>query len=282
MKTLNEEQRHTIAKALKTNGLITVLTGAGISADSGIPTFRGPEGYWTIGSKNYMPTEMATQAMLHQNPEEVWKWYIFRFGACADALPNPGHVAIAEMEELLGDRFRLITQNIDGLHLQAGNSKERTFQIHGNLNFMRCRQECTTEVYPLPIKRLVKEKFSDLSQSEWEILKCPACGSITRPHVLFFDEYYDEHHYKFESTLEVSENTALLVVVGTTGSTNLPNQVVNTVLRMGGTILNINIEANIFSKAALRSPDGLFLQGSSSILLPDLVDCMKDCLAARS
>ena len=267
-----------MTKALRSDGLITVLTGAGISAESGIPTFRGHEGFWTIGSKNYMPSEMATGAMLHQKPEEVWKWYLFRFGICVDALPNPGHTAVVELERLLGDRFRLITQNVDGLHLRAGNTPERTYQIHGNLYSMRCRDECSLDVYPLPLKQLMKPQLQGLSQEDWEILKCPACGSMTRPHVLFFDEYYDEHHYKFESTLRAADRTALLIIVGTTGTTNLPSQVVTTVLRQGGSIIAIDIEANIFSRAALQSPGGLFLQGSSTVHLPYLANCLKDIL----
>ncbi len=274
-----EQIKITVDRALGSDGYITVLTGAGISADSGIPTFRGKDGYWTIGSSNYMPTEMATAEMLHKNPEELWKWYLYRFGICAKAAPNSGHNAIAEMEEFLVDRFRLITQNIDGLHLRAGNSLKRTFQIHGNLNSMRCLKECTSEIYPLPIEKLIRNKRTDLSQSELKILTCPSCGSITRPHVLFFDEYYNEQHYRFESSLRVADTTALLIVVGTTGSTNLPNQVVNTVLNRGGSIININIEANIFSKAALRSNDGLFLRGSSSDFLPMILNCIKQRLS---
>jgi len=112
-----------IAEALKTGELITLLTGAGVSAESGIPTFRGREGYWTVGSKNYQPSGIATLSMLQQNPKEGWKWFLFRRGFCEAATPNPGHLAIAQMEERLGSRFRLITQNVDGL--PATRTKER-------------------------------------------------------------------------------------------------------------------------------------------------------------
>lgn len=268
----------TLARALAAGDLITVLTGAGISADSGIPTFRGPEGYWTIGSQNYMPTEMATRAMFNRHPREVWKWYLYRFSICADALPNPGHLALVEMERLLGDRFRLITQNVDGLHLRAGNSPERTFQIHGNLNTMRCMEECSSAVYPLPIKQPASSRLQDLSPEEWKAFTCSACGALTRPHVLFFDEYYDELHYKFDSTLQVAAETSLLITVGTTGTTNLPGQVVSTVLRRQKPIININIEANVFSRAAQESPGGMFLKGTSSTHLPAFVACLEDIL----
>ncbi|NOS74904.1 MAG: RNA polymerase subunit sigma, partial [Methyloglobulus sp.] len=125
----------TVANVWKTGELITVLTGAGVSAESGIPTFRGEEGYWTVGSRNYQPSEIATQAMFQRNPKEVWKWFLYRRGICEDALPNPGHLAIVKMEKLLGSRFRLVTQNVDGLHLRAGSNIDRTYQVHGNLNY---------------------------------------------------------------------------------------------------------------------------------------------------
>ncbi len=135
---------------VQSKGRITVLTGAGISAESGIPTFRGPEGYWTIGSAEYHPQEMATLAMYKQQPLEVWKWYCYRRSICLNASPNTGHAALVELENRIGDRFTLITQNVDGLHLAAGNSRQRTYQIHGNINFMRCSYECTGTIYPIP------------------------------------------------------------------------------------------------------------------------------------
>src|SRR5512147_2091748 len=84
-------------------GRVLVLTGAGISAESGIPTFRGHDGYWVIGSKNYMPQEMATWEMFEQEPEEVWRWYLHRFGIVKDALPNAGHRALVALEQTLAD-----------------------------------------------------------------------------------------------------------------------------------------------------------------------------------
>lgn len=282
MKTHINQLRCAVTEALETGELVTVLTGAGVSAESGIPTFRGSEGYWTVGSRNYQPSEIATKAMLNQNQEEVWKWFLFRRGVCADALPNPGHLAISEMEGLLGDRFLLITQNVDGIHLRAGNTLERTYQVHGNLNYMRCCKECSPTVYPIPEGMPKKSRGEDLSIAEWDMLKCPKCGSMTRPHVLLWDEYYDEEHYRFQSSLNSAGKTSLLIVIGTTGSTNLPNQVVANVLRCGGTIIDVNIEANMFSKAALQSPGGIFLQGSSGDIVPTLFDVIKDQLDAQS
>lgn len=262
----------TVANVWKTGELITVLTGAGVSAESGIPTFRGPEGYWTIGSRNYQPSEIATQAMFQRNPKEVWKWFLYRRGICEDALPNPGHLAIVKMEKLLGSRFRLVTQNVDGLHLRAGSNIDRTYQVHGNLNYMRCTRVCSSTIFPLPFGLSRKARDYDLSTSEWGMLVCPKCGTITRPHVLLWDEYYDEQYYRFESSLDAASKTALLIVVGTTGSANIPNQIVATVLERGGTIIDINPNFNVFSEAARQSAEGLFLQGNSASILPTLAD----------
>ncbi len=272
MKTMYKDKlKRSVDEALASGGLITVLTGAGVSAESGIPTFRGPEGYWTAGSVNYQPSEIATNSMFERNPKEVWKWFLFRRGVCADARPNPGHLAIVEMEKLLKNRFRLITQNVDGLHLRAGNTLEATYQVHGNLNYMRCSRECSSGVYPVPETIPKIARGEDLSEVDWALLKCPICGSMSRPHVLLWDEYYDEEFYRFESSLRDSCSTSLLVVVGTTGSTNLPNRVVASVSSRGGAIIDIDIEENVFSKAALQSPGGLFLKGSSGSILPSIV-----------
>ena len=91
---MQEEARKVLQQIAQGSGRITVLTGAGISAESGIPTFRGPEGYWTVGSKVYQPQEMATFHMFSQQPDEVWKWYLYRMGICNQAQPNPGHMAL--------------------------------------------------------------------------------------------------------------------------------------------------------------------------------------------
>lgn len=258
----------------KQQGKITVMTGAGISAESGIPTFRGPEGYWTFGSKEYHPQEMATFHMLSLYPEEVWRWYLYRMGVCRSAEPNPGHFALVDMEAEFGDRFTLITQNIDGLHLRAGNSLEKTMQIHGNVSYMRCLKECTPEVYPIPEEVPGKAKEDPFTEYDRQYLRCPRCGSMSRPHILLFDESYNEHHYHFHSALEAAQKTDLLIIVGTAGATNLPNQVAMAVYQQGGTIIDINIEENTFSDMALRSGRGFFVQKPSGQALPEIFEVL--------
>lgn len=267
---LDNKLKTALAAFAATSERVTVLTGAGISAESGIPTFRGPEGYWAVGSKEYQPQEMGTYAMFSRTPDEVRAWYLYRRGVCRRAEPNPGHLALATLEQRFGERFTLITQNVDGLHLRAGNSLERTYQIHGNIDYMRCARECSAEIYPLPEGILAKEKGASLTEAERDLLRCPRCGDRTRPHVLWFDEYYNEVHFRFHSSLEVAGQTGLLLVVGTSGATNLPNQVVSLVYQTGGLIIDINPEETPFSHLAVAS-DGHFLQGPSGTILPEVV-----------
>lgn len=251
---------------------VTVLTGAGISAESGIPTFRGPEGYWTLGSKVYMPEEVATLAMFKQHPREVWEWYLYRLGVCLHADPNDGHKALVQMENHLGDRFTLITQNIDNLHIRAGNSLDRTFQIHGNINFTRCSEACNSELDLLADELKILREQKSLNNKELELLHCQSCGGWLRPQVLWFDEYYDEEHFRFDSSLQVAASTDLLIIVGTSGATALPNHIVSLVQQKNGTIIDINPEENPFSDMAKSSPDGMFINLSSSQVLPQLAE----------
>jgi NAD-dependent deacetylase len=254
-------------------GKVSVLTGAGISAESGIPTFRGPEGYWTVGSEEYRPEEMATQAMFSIDPWEVWAWYLYRRTVCRKASPNPGHLAVVRMEEILGDRFRLITQNVDGLHLRAGSTPDRTFQIHGNLHFMRCAAACSARIYPMPSEMQDKGRNQPLSEQEKAALHCPECGGITRPHVLWFDEFYDEHFYRANSAIQWASGSGLLLVVGTAGATTLPMQIGRMVSQNPDAVLiDVNPNANPFQALARNHPTGIVLEGNSGEVLPKVVD----------
>jgi len=273
---LNQNLKNSLQEVAQGSGRITILTGAGISAESGIPTFRGPEGFWTVGSKEYQPQEMATYNMFRDQPDEVWKWYLYRIGICAKAAPNAGHLALVEMESLFDDRFTLITQNVDNLHIRAGSSLTNTFQIHGNIFFMRCADDCTLNVHPVPNSLTGgKAKGEPLTDIERKLLKCPDCGSFTRPHVLWFDEMYNEHYYRYESSLKVAAETDLLIVVGTSGATSLPNQIVWVVKSMDSIIVDINITENPFSNVAEKSRRGFFIQEPSSTALPRLLEVFK-------
>ncbi len=241
---------------------LTVLTGAGISAESGIPTFRGQEGYWTVGSREYHPQEMATQQMFQQDPWEVWKWYLYRAGICGEAKPNRGHEILVELEQRLQDRFLLITQNVDNLHPLAGNTPERTYQIHGNIFQMRCTKECQQKLYPLPQQLWPRDKHKNLTEEEKCLLTCPDCATMTRSHVLWFDESYNEHYFRFESALNAANQTDILLILGTSGSTTLPYHIANMVYQNGKTIIEIGIEPTNFTEITRASRDGQFIQAT--------------------
>ncbi len=251
-------------------GKVLVLTGAGISAESGIPTFRGKEGYWVVGSRNYVPQEMATLEMFRRNPEEVWRWYLYRFGVVRHAQPNAGHRALAALEEALQDRFTLVTQNIDGLHRRAGSSEGRTYCIHGDAAWVRCAVDCGVGRLPLP-------EFSDRSRNDpftaedRRRLLCPRCGGWLRPHVLWFDEYYDEENYRMQSALRAAGEASLLLVVGTSGATNLPMQIGELCWRRNIAMVDVNPEYNPFAELAESAPKGFFAKGSACDRLPEIV-----------
>jgi NAD-dependent deacetylase len=256
-------------------GNIVALTGAGISAESGIPTFRGKDGFWVVGSREYQPQEMATFAMFQKYPAQVWAWYLYRLGLCNEALPNAGHHAMVDLERQFGDRFQLITQNIDGLHLRAGNSEQRTFEIHGNIGYARCVNACGQNIWQLPPALGKKrDRHCLLSPDERNELHCPACKGWARPHVLWFDEYYDEEHFRFDSSIRAALTASLLLVVGTSGATNLPMQVGRYAADAGALIIDINIDANPFSHLA-QIKGGYFLSGSSGAVLPEIVKALQ-------
>ncbi len=245
------------------------LTGAGISAESGIPTFRGNDGYWTIGSKNYTPMEIATNHMFKQFPKKVWRWVLHYFNNARHAQPNLGHEALVTIEKQLGNkRFTLVTQNVDGLHLLAGNSPANTYCIHGTLSHVRC-DDCG-EVYPFPEDLGHYTKDDIMPDEEWDKLTCPECRELLRPHVLFFDEYYNEAYYKYESAIEAAFATDLLVVVGTTGATNLPTIIFESVLKTSKPIIVINLEDSTFTRAVEKYRQGWVLKGKSGEILPTL------------
>lgn len=262
-----------IARALSRAGQCLFLTGAGISAESGVPTFRGKEGYWAVGSRHYHPQELATRAAFARMPAAIWGWYLHRARVCRGARPNPAHQAIAELAPILAERFLLITQNVDGLHPRAGAPRERTYEVHGNISWMRCSRGCAG-LAPVPevlIEPLGERVAADAGLGRGAPpaeLECPSCSSWMRPHVLWFDEFYDEELFRFESSLRAADSAALLVVVGTTGTTNLPLQIGERAARRGVPMLVINPEPNPFSELARGLPESAFLEGTAGRWVP--------------
>jgi NAD-dependent deacetylase len=248
---------------LASPGLRIFLTGAGISAESGIPTFRGKEGYWTVGAQEYHPQELATHQAFTEMPYEVWAWYLYRRDVCRAAPPNAGHQALVQAERLLGDQFLLVTQNVDGLHLRAGNSPERTYEVHGNIDYFRCADSCTPERYPLGEGFLPFAKGQKVTPEQQALLVCPRCGGRARPHVLWFDECYNEEFYRFDSSRAAAAKAVALVSVGTSGNTNLPVQMGFIAAQRGTFLVDINPDSNPFSQLA-EQQGGRWLRESAS------------------
>ena len=173
---------------------VTVLTGAGISADSGVPTFRGADGLW----RNHRAEELATPEAFARNPRLVWEWYNWRRELIATKSPNPAHHALVELEKRT-ERFWLITQNVDGLHPTAGSRK--LSEIHGNIWKVRCtqcRQVQENRAVPIPMLPL-----------------CPACGGLLRPHIVWFGESLDPDD--LDRSVAAVGSCEMLLIIGTSG-----------------------------------------------------------------
>lgn len=176
---------------------VFVLTGAGISAESGLPTFRAEDGLWA----GYNIEDVCTPEAWQRNPAEVWAFYSARREAGFKAVPNAGHAALAELEQQLGERYFLCTQNVDDLHEQAGSA--RLVHMHGELAKSRCERQCGRP--PVEDRRIYR--------SLEEVGRC-ACGGRLRPHIVFFGEMPLEMG-RIER--EITRST-LMLVVGTSGS----------------------------------------------------------------
>lgn len=168
---------------------VVFFTGAGVSADSGVPTFRGPGGLW----RNYQPEDLATPEAFRRDPKLVWEWYEWRRGLIREAKPNAAHEAIAQ----LGDAV-VITQNVDRLHRLAGS--QDVVELHGNIFRVRCTREHRTHLH--------YESFADVPP------RC-TCGALLRPDVVWFGEQLPQH--EVTRALEAMGAADLLVVIGTSG-----------------------------------------------------------------
>lgn len=244
MKNIKDIIKESLNRVRRNN--ITFLTGAGISSASGIPTYRGADGIWIKGTKFYKPESFGTYKHFSNNVDEVWQYTFFRKKMFAEAEPNEAHFCLVSIEESLRDRFHLITQNIDNLHQRAGS--KCMYEIHGNLREMRCSGECSKEVYKIPDEISLKANDEDLTYDEKKLLICPKCQGITRPNILWFDEYYNERNFKLDTTLRLTKNTSLLMILGSSGTTNLPNRLVEQTLKYGGFVIDVNLEDNTFTE----------------------------------
>ena len=221
---------------------IVVLTGAGISAESGVPTFRGAGGLW----RDYRPEDLATPEAFHADPRLVWEWYAWRRGLIAQARPNPGHDALAALERRV-PAFTLITQNVDGLHALAGS--RAILEIHGNLWRTRCLG-C----------RAVREDRAGFDRIP---PLCP-CGGLLRPDVVWFGESLPEDLVR--RSLSAVDGCDLMLVVGTSGVVQPAASFVDAAVARGVPVVEINLDPTPLSDRAT-----LALQGRSGEILPRLI-----------
>ena len=211
----------TLAAALDAvgTGYLVVVTGAGVSHASGIPTFRGtdPGAVWKRDV-----TELGTNRYFQEDPAGSWTWYTSRFDMVLEKRPNPAHYALAAIERwqvARGGRFLLVTQNVDPLHERAGS--ERLVKVHGSADRVRCSRYGCARGAPngsLPRADIDMGAFHAEPVAA-NVPRCPTCGALLRQHVLWFDEFYDEHRdYQWERVVEAAQTMDACLFVGTSFS----------------------------------------------------------------
>jgi NAD-dependent deacetylase len=224
---------------------VTVLTGAGISAESGVPTFRGPGGLW----RSFRPEDLATPEAFANDPRLVWEWYDWRRSVVAKALPNSGHKALVNLQARV-PQFTLITQNVDGLHDAAGS--HQVVKLHGDIWSLRCvscgREETnrTVPLAPLPPHCI--------------------CGGMQRPGVVWFGEALPAA--AIEEAFEAARHCEVFLCCGTSAVVYPAAALPRVALEAGAKLIEVNLEATDLSDAAHVS-----LLGKAGEILPQIVGC---------
>lgn len=227
---------------------VVVLTGAGVSAESGVPTFRDAQtGLWA----NFKPEELATPNAFRRNPRLVWEWYAWRCEMVAKVESNPAHRTLAAMETRF-PRFTLVTQNVDGLHQRAGS--RRVIELHGNITRTKCSEE-------------------DVVVTDWPDTgdvppKCPRCGGLLRPDVVWFEEAMPEE--ATAAAFAASRACDLFLCVGTSTvvypAASLPFEA----LGAGATVVEINPNAT-----PLTAKADFVLAGAAGVVISRLLACLE-------
>ncbi len=221
---------------------IAILTGAGVSAESGIPTFRSNGGFW----KTTRFQDLATAEGFQRDPAMVWQWYEERRCAVAAAHPNAGHYALAQMEAR-AHRFTLITQNVDDLHIRAGSNN--ILRLHGDIFVVRCLCCLRERVEPGPLTQLPP--------------RCD-CGGMLRPGVVWFGEVLPEG--SMESAAAAVEQADVFLVIGTSAQVYPAAGLIPQAIRSGCTVIEVNAESTGFSDSV-----NIALRGTAAVVLPLLL-----------
>lgn len=238
----NEELPQNLVERFRITKSLVVLTGAGISAESGMPTFRGEDGFW----RKYNAMDLATPEAFARDPKLVWEWYDYRRGILDKAGPNRAHEVISEMENFF-DEFLLVTQNVDGLHRRAGSKK--IIEIHGNLWKVKCNS-CS-----------YKGDFNEVPLKEIPP-KCE-CGGLLRPDVVWFGESLDYNN--IESATSALQHCDIVLVVGTSGVVQPVASFPFIAVEAGGEVVEVNLEPTPITLISKYS-----LQGKATIMLDKL------------
>ncbi|MGD2044603.1 MAG: NAD-dependent deacylase [Gemmatimonadota bacterium] len=230
---------------------IAVLTGAGVSAESGVPTFRGAQGLW----KSYRPEELATPQAFARDPRLVWEWYAWRRAFIAECMPNAAHTALARLA-LGGDRATIVTQNVDGLHHRAAEQVAEDDQrpedaypleVHGAIHRDRCG-ECGRR----------SPGTQDVDATALETLpRCPVCSGLLRPDVVWFGEALDAD--VIGAAFEAARAADVCLVVGTSAIVYPAASVPEVTVHAGGAVIEVNPESTPLTSLAsvsLRGPAG--------------------------
>lgn len=228
-------------------GRVAVLTGAGASAESGIPTFRDPQGLWA----RFNPAELASPQGFKSNPVRVQSWYTARRKAVLEADPNPGHRALARLQDFVHPTI-VITQNVDGLHHRAGS--DDVIEVHGNLH-RTCCVSCRQETEPF-----------DVSPNDAEPARC-GCGGLLRPDVVWFGEPLQAD--ALQAAAAAAMGADVFLVVGT-GAEVYPAAGFPLIASEAGAYV---VEVNVRATAISDSADEV-LRGPAGVILPALVDAV--------
>lgn len=238
-----------IVEKMKASKRIAVLTGAGVSAESGIKTFRDPDGLWS----KFNPQELASMNGFMKNPELVWEWYNYRREIISSVEPNEGHFALAEFQRILPD-FSLITQNVDRLHHRA--SSTNVIELHGNIidnHCSRCESPYSGEI--------------DLSSKS--IPKCNSCGSYVRPSVVWFGEMLPQD--ALEKASYLAETSDVFFSIGTSAEVYPAAHLPMIAKDSGALVVEINPNTTALTKYI-----DIHLAEPSARALPKLLELLKN------
>ncbi len=234
-----------VSEQLKNSKKIVLVTGAGISQESGIPTFRGKDGLW----RKYDAMQLATIDAFYSNPKLVWEWYDERRRNILAAKPNPGHLAIAELEKY--KEVHVLTQNIDGLHQRAGSKS--VYELHGSIITIKCTV--------CDFKDKIESSFSELPP----ICKC---GNILRPDVVWFGESLPQDVW--HDAIQQASTCDTMIVVGTSLAVSPANLLPVYAKQNGATMIEVNPEETMMSASM-----DLSLRSSAAKSLPEIVEIIK-------